>query len=153
MKKYKVFILGCIGFMSILMSCHNSADEHSHDAGTSLVSDTLTLNHGAKWVVDTATNGNYVSLKTMTNMFAVDPFPALAGYQTYGSDMMNGINKMMKDCTMKGADHDELHKWLEPIVRQSNQLKNVTDTVLAKKIFDSVHTRVDLFANYFDTEK
>lgn len=137
-------------FLLFATGCNQSGqkDEAHHSEATS-ADTSLTLNNGSKWTVDSTTAHNYVDLKTMTNMFAVNPFPSLANYQTYGNDMTKGINTMMQECKMKGADHEQLHHWLEPIVRQSNELKNVSDSVLAKKIFDSVHTRVDAFNTYF----
>lgn len=44
---------------------------------------------------------------------------------------------------MKGTDHEALHKWLSPLLSQTDELKNITDTAAARKIFDSVDNRID----------
>lgn len=152
MKKV-IYALSLAGSLFLFSACNegnHQADDHDHDHTSATASDTeLGLNNGAKWTVDTVTNSNYIAMKTMTNMFAVDPFPPLGAYQTFGNDMSNGINKMMDECTMKGADHDALHTWLNPIIRQSNDLKSVSDTARARALFDSVHTRINLYPDYF----
>lgn len=150
------YLLPVLAFTFFVAACNQGGEhaEASHDDGHEHASadaaDTsLTLNNGAKWVVDSTTADNYINLQTTTNMFAVDPYPSLANYQVYGNDMGTAINKLMKECRMKGADHDALHHWLEPIIRQTKELKNVSDTVEARRLFDSVHTRVDAYNQYF----
>ena len=51
---------------------------------------------------------------------------------------------------MSGPDHDALHQWLEPVLSETNQLKNVTDTAVAAKTFKSIDTRIDDYHNYFE---
>lgn len=152
-----LFIAGIIsGFVLFSMSCHqqehhNDADRagaHDHHAATT-ADNNLTLNNGAKWVVDDVTADNYDGMKTMTDMFAVAPSPSLSNYQIYGKDMSNALNKMIKECKMQGPDHDALHLWMEPLTGQINELRSISDSAAAKKVFDSVRTRVDAFGDYF----
>lgn len=149
---YLLTLLLVPALLFVLPSCQNSnsekenVEEHQHhDADT-----TLTLNNGNKWKLDTVTASNVVEMKTMTNMFAVDPFPPLNTYQIYGNDMISGINKMINECTMTGDEDAALHRWFIPILRQSNTLKNVSDTTQARNVFDSIKTRVDVFPQYFE---
>lgn len=152
MKKIS-FLMTFVFVLFAVVSCNQSeqnTEDHDHDSTSAVVADnSLTLNNGAKWQMDTSTNSNVVSLKTMTNMFAVDPFPPINAYQVYGNDMSTGLNKMVKECKMTGDDHEALHHWMEPIIRQSNDMKNVSDTAMARQKFDSIKTRVDLFPEYF----
>ena len=147
---YFLTLLLVPALLFILPSCQSSNTdketvvEHHHGDTT------LALNNGAKWKVDTITSHNVVDLKTMANMFAIDPFPPLATYQTFGNEMTSGVNTMLQQCKMTGDDHDALHRWLEPIMRQSNQLKSVSDTAQARSLFDSIKTRVDVFPEYFE---
>lgn len=153
MKKIIFLTLMTVTMGAFMVACngsdtHNEAsvDEHQHSGEAE-----LSLNNGAKWTVDTTTNRNYVEMKTMTNMFAVDPNPSLETYQTFGNELNGGIQRMIDQCKMQGDDHDALHQWLNPLIHQSNELKTVSDTGVARKIFDSVHTRIDLFPQYFAT--
>lgn len=142
-----------IGYLLIAgSSCNQGAHEaDQHEHATAI--DTLSLDNGARWAVDSLTSDNVVSMKTMTDMFAVEPFPAMAMYQKYGSDMNKGLNKMISECKMSGPGHDMLHRWFEPIMKQTNELQTVSDSLMAKSIFDSVHARMDLFKTYFTEQK
>ena len=147
--KKNLFIVLCV---SILFSCNQSSDTsdtHSEDTHATATDTSLTLNNGAKWTADSITNHNVVSLRTTANMFRVEPFPSLSTYQILGNDLSNDVNTMLQQCKMTGADHDALHKWLEPILHQSTQLKNITDTAEARKVFDSVDGRINLYNQYF----
>lgn len=145
---YGILLGGCLLFSASCSQGGHEGDHGSHEAATA-TGETLSLNDGARWPVDSLTSENFVSMKTMTDMFAVAPFPALASYQQYGADMNGGLNKMISECKMSGPGHDMLHRWFEPIMKQTNELKNVSDTLVAKRLFDSVHTRVDLYKTYF----
>ena len=49
---------------------------------------------------------------------------------------------------MSGPDHEALHHWLEPVLKETNQLKSVTDTT-ARTTFDSIDKQLDIYHNYF----
>jgi hypothetical protein len=51
---------------------------------------------------------------------------------------------------MRGDEHEALHKWLEPILYLSGQLKQTTDTSKARQIFRSLDSRVDAYRNFFE---
>lgn len=138
-------------FASILLSCNPGANHSEAENNDIHTADTvLTLNNGARWKADSITNHNVIQLKVTANMFKVDPFPPLNTYQILGNDLSKDVNTMLQQCKMTGEDHEALHKWLTPIIQQSNRLKNVTDTIEAKKIFDSLDRRINLFPQYFD---
>jgi hypothetical protein len=51
---------------------------------------------------------------------------------------------------MTGPDHEALHHWLEPILEKNKELKNISDTTNASKIFVSIDQRIDDYPNYFE---
>lgn len=154
MKKIIVLIL-VTGF---LWACNTAADKgqvkdettsevkHDHDEK----SGELVLNNGNKWKVDSITNHNVVGLKTTADMFRVQPFPSMDNYQLLGNDLSKDLDILLQQCKMKGEDHEALHNWLEPILKQSNDLKTITDTAKAREIFKSVDSRIDSYRNYFE---
>ncbi|MEO6844469.1 MAG: hypothetical protein ABI184_04800 [Ginsengibacter sp.] len=137
---------------AFLFACNQGANKNeSNENSTQGQNETyeLTLNNGAKWQADTMTNRHLIQIKTMANMFKVAPFPAVEKYQILGSDLQAGLNSMIKDCTLKGAPDEALHKWMLPILHQAQALKNVTDTATAKPIFDSLDQRINIYYDYF----
>jgi len=152
----KILLVLLIG--SMLQAC-NTASDKGNSAGKSTVEDKhnhtgesseLTLNNGVKWKSDSITTHNVIQLKTTADMFRVQPFPSINNYQLLGKDLSNGVNTLIQQCSMKGAEHESLHKWLEPILDLTNQLKNVTDTSKARQIFKSVDSRIDDYQNFFE---
>ena len=124
----------------------SSADKHDHDENSS----ELVLNNGNKWKADSITNHNVVGLKTTADMFRVQPFPSINNYQLLGTDLSKDLDVLLKECKMKGEDHEALHNWLAPILKQTNDLKNITDTAKAREIFKSVDVRIDAYRNFFE---
>lgn len=140
-------------FVSILFSCNqstNNSPSHDDEAHSANADINMTLNNGAKWKADSITNHNVIRLKVTANMFRVKPYPELDTYQLLGGYLSNDVDTMLLQCRMKGADHEALHKWLAPIIEQSGRLKNVTDTAVGRRIFDSVDNRINMFNQYFD---
>lgn len=146
-----IFLIFCSTLL--FLSCSQPAnqkepaDNGSHDTHESTE---LTLNNGEKWQADSSTNRHLVSIKNTVNMFKVAPFPAVEKYQILGSGIQKGLNSMVQDCTLKGAPDEALHKWMMPILHQAGELKNVTDTAIAKAIFDSLDQRVNIYYDYFE---
>lgn len=140
-------------FVSVLFSCNqstNNSPSHDDDTHSAVADVNMTLNNGAKWKADSITNHNVIRMKVTANMFRVKPFPELDTYQLLGGYLSNDVDTMLQQCKMKGADHEALHKWLAPIIDQSGRLKNVTDTAVGRRIFDSVDNRINMFNQYFD---
>ena len=125
---------------------NESTENSKHD---DQVAAALTLNNGAKWQADSSTNRHLVSLKTTTNMFKIDPYPPVEQYHIFSVDLKKGLDSMIQDCKLTGAPHEALHKWLEPVLRQTNELKNVSDTATARSVFDSLYQRINIYYDYF----
>lgn len=148
--KTNLLIILCVSF---LVSCNQStknSESHGDDAHSMTNDTTMTLNNGAKWKVDSITTHNVIPMKVTANMFKVEPFPSLENYQILGNDLGHDADTMIQQCKMTGADHEALHKWLSPIINQSAQLKNITDTAEARKIFVSIDRRINAFQQYFE---
>ena len=148
MKKASLLLLG---FSLLLYAC-NSTSNKTEEHAEHLPSETseLTLNNGAKWKADSITNHNVVALKTIADNFRIKPAPSVNDYQLLGSDLKNGLDKMIRECKMTGADHEALHHWLNPLLKENKELESVTDTVVAKPVFSSIDKQLDEYHNYFE---
>jgi hypothetical protein len=51
---------------------------------------------------------------------------------------------------MTGPDHEALHHWLEPILNDTKELKNVKDTAAGRSIFRSLDKKIDSYKTYFE---
>lgn len=118
---------------------------HEHHDSTA-----LTLNNGAKWKADSITNQNVVNLKAIADNFKIKPFPTVVEYRVLGNDLSDGLNTMIQQCKMTGADHEALHHWLEPVLNDTKELKNVSDTATGRSVFNSLDKQIDSYHTYFE---
>jgi len=147
MKRLLYLFLCSVIYLACNQNSNNAEIATAHqervDSGTQ-----LKLNNGAKWQADSSTNRNVTDLRTIADNFKMLPHPSLNEYHIVGRDLSNSLNKMIQECKMSGPDHEALHHWLEPVLKESNQLKSVTDTT-ARTTFDSIDKQLDIYHNYF----
>ena len=146
-------VLFSLVIATFFFACQNNKPKDNSTTETTVAheesSDVLALNAGAKWKADSSTNDNLVAMKTMADNFRILPFPALDEYHMLGNDLQSQIDKMVSECKMTGPDHDELHKWLTPVMNDVKQLKNVADTTAGKPLFTKIDHRIDEYRTYF----
>lgn len=130
----------------ILHEDHDIAD-HDHDA----MHDTpLELNDGNKWKTDAPTKKNADHMESVTAQFKKSNPSSLADFKKYGSDMQAGLNKMISECTMTGAQDQALHQWFLPIMENAGEIKKTEDTEKAMHLSHEIIERVAVFDQYFE---
>lgn len=110
----------------------------------------LALNNGTKWKADSSTNKNVRSLLQITEDFSALPVKSMTAYSTVAVELQTGLDTMITECRMQGADHDALHKWLEPLIGQVIKLKGSADLDEAAHLFDEISKQVKLYVHYFE---
>lgn len=149
MKKSLFLMLGSV----LLFACNQGpekpkADEHSiHEIEQT---SKLALNNDAKWTADSVTNHNVTNLLSIAHDFKTKSTSSVSEYQKLSADFTTGLNKMIKECKMTGADHDALHIWLEPVLKENAELKNSTDNEISETLFKSIDKRLDNYNTYFE---
>jgi len=139
--------------VALLSACNqssNKAESNEHVSHDQDQTTELSLNNGAKWQADSVTTNNVAYLKKIADNFRTKPHHLVNDYKALSTDLNNALNKMIQQCKMTGPDHEALHHWLEPILEETNELKNITDTTIAGSIFKSIDTRLDIYNNYFE---
>ena len=128
------------------------ADDNMNDAPSSaaLASGVPELNNGAKWKADASTNENVANLKSMIDKFKTNTDPAVADYHAFQASFTDGINKMVKECKMQGPDHDALHVWLEPLMKDNKEMKDQDTKESLAASFNTLSQRVDIYPQYFE---
>jgi nitrogen fixation-related uncharacterized protein len=144
---------------NLLWACNN--DQHSDNikASDSIESDhqpnemteeKLSLNNGVRWKVDSTTNRNAKNLLFIVEKFNSSPEKTLTEYNQAAIDLQLGLNKMIRECKMKGSDHQALHKWLEPLIQQVTVFKQVSTKEDAVRSLEVIHTQLNLFTQFFE---
>jgi len=107
----------------------------------------LALNNGVKWKADSITLLNVDLLQKIITSAKKE---SLENYSQTAIGLQDGLNKMVGECKMKGADHEALHHWLEPIMEKTKELKNANNIETARTIFGEIEKQINLFPQYFE---
>lgn len=153
--RYRSIAILAIVF-SVFIACNSSdkKDDESHD--THMESDVhqdhesesaLALNNGAKWKADASTNQNVEALKSI---LAANSPASLEEYHATGKELQTGINKMISECRMQGADHDALHLWLEPLMGMNKKLQAAGSAEEGAESLAMIQEQVNLYPQYFE---
>lgn len=107
----------------------------------------LALNNGLKWKADSTT---LVNVDLLQKIISGAKKESLENYTQTAIGLQDGLNKMIIDCKMKGADHVALHHWLEPLLEKTKTLKNANNIATAGITFGEIEKQIDLFPQYFE---
>jgi hypothetical protein len=141
-----------LGLIALLMSCNtsNNADDNTEnktiqkEVRTSIEkSSVISLNNGEKW------NVNEEMLPHIEKSEAA--FQAFEGenYDQLSDEMMEHTNNLIQSCTMDGASHDELHKWLHPHLELIKSLRAVSSEKAKEEIIPAIEKSFSTFHKYF----
>lgn len=127
---------------------HDDDDHHSSDNGLSnnWINEIAT-NNGAKWEANPETNEG---VEKMQNLLKTQDLNTLEDYYKLAEQLNSDKNYIVKNCTMKGASHDNLHTWLVPLIAKIEALSNATSMDEALKLFHSIDENVNKYSDYFE---
>ena len=104
---------------NLLLAC-NAGNEKEKTTTTAPAAEThadhgeqateLALNNGEKWKADSTTLQNVALLQKIVSGTKQEN---LENHLKIAASLQDGLNKMVSECKMKGADHEALHHWLE----------------------------------------
>ncbi|MEO6134219.1 MAG: hypothetical protein ABIP35_03635 [Ginsengibacter sp.] len=147
------FLFGCNQGNETQVKDEHADHDHAAEAATETKAqdeNLLTLNNGAKWKSDLNTDKNVKALKTVADDFKNKANPGVEDYHNVANSLSEGLNTMIKECKMKGPDHDALHHWLEPVLKENNELRAVADTTAGSALFTSLNARLNAYPDYFE---
>lgn len=149
----KLLMLLC---MSSWLACTNSS--HEHNENTQVTEEAhrhdeakkLALNNGAKWKSDESTNKNVKELEAIANRFAEHQPKLTADFTRVANELQTGLDQMIRECRMQGADHEALHQWLEPLMKDVTALQKAVDEKEASKLFSDISGQLNKYHQYFE---
>jgi hypothetical protein len=129
-----------------ITACTNQVQTDLQESGSSIGQDqtemTVPLNQGSKWKADEATKRNVAAMVQVVNDSSYED--ATKRNQLTAS-LQTKIDSLIKQCSMKGKDHEALHTWLEKVLKDLKELKEEEDEynqayALLKKDVESFYT-------------
>lgn len=136
----------------LLFSCNKKvekdvlkADEVTHQ--DSLEITTLHLDNGEKWLVNNEMKPFVQQGENLVNSAIKNndkDFAKLA------KDIEDQNNQLIKSCTMDGASHDELHKWLHPHIELTKKLSKAENDDEAQITVAALQKSYQDYHNFFN---
>lgn len=140
MNKLKITTIVLAAFF--LFSCNGKAKNETTDAEIHQHSkqEALQLNDGKKWKVDD--NMMLLIRKMEKQVATANP----ENYQLLVDNLAQNIDKLTSNCTMEGQAHDELHKWLLPLIETVKDFAKDKST----EHFTAIKNSFVTFNQYFE---
>ena len=147
-----LFFTGCKDQPKENTKIKNNEVEHSeHQTESNLVNNdwmqNIQLDNGAKWEANPETNEGVAKMKSA---LAQSHPKELNAYHELAETLNNDKNFVIKECTMKGASHENLHVWLLPLINKIDALKEVKTLEEAHQIYKSIEQNVNAYDTYFE---
>lgn len=129
---------------------HDNHESHeTHDAHSAISNnwmEEIQLDNGNKWVANEETN---IGVEKMKDILKTQQTTTLEGYHQLAKELTEAKNYVIKECTMKGPSHDNLHVWLLPLMEKIDALSEVGNIEEASKIKNSIQENVEAYNRYF----
>ena len=126
---------------------HFAEHGHSHGGGSSDGTIELTLDNGKKWDADDHTVERISSMRKHVAVAGSDlPVSAYADIQ---KNLNGELKVLIQGCKMTGPAHDELHKYLEILIPEIENL-NRGDVAVSKASLQNVDALLNKFQIYFE---
>ncbi|GGH43365.1 hypothetical protein IA57_10990 [Mangrovimonas yunxiaonensis] len=122
------------------------ATHHDNNAlSNSWVKD-IQLDNGTKWNANPETNEGVTN---MLRLLENNTPTTLEDYHHLAKALNTEKNYIVKECTMKGASHDNLHVWLHPLIDKIGTLEASKTPEEAQPIYKSIKENITAYHTYF----
>lgn len=121
---------------------HNDAHQHDTDAQPQ-----LELIDGKKIAINAEMKPH---LENSRNILKAYLESGGQDYKKLAEDMESSNSKLIKSCTMQGADHEMLHVWLHPHLELVANLKSENSPEKAKELIREIEDSYKEFDLFFE---
>lgn len=107
----------------------------------------MVLNNGMKWEANLETTSG---VATMSKLIKETKTFSIEDYRNMGNTLNEVKNNIVKECTMTGASHDNLHVFLHSLIQKIELLQKTDNTDAVVKIKQSINGHLKSYYTYFD---
>lgn len=108
--------------------------------------DDIELDQGAKWSANSETTEG---VNKMAEIMKSHTQVTVEDYHNMAKELNDQKNYIVKECTMTGPSHDNLHVFLHPLIEKIDALLVVENVDKAKEITTSINDNIEEYYNYF----
>lgn len=106
----------------------------------------IQLDQGTKWEANIETTQG---VNEMAAIIEKSSPKTVEDYHRLAEQLNEQKNFIVKECTMEGPSHDNLHVFLHPLIEKIDALAKVSSKNEAEEILESVQKNIDEYYNYF----
>ena len=133
-----------------LVSCKQNKKQEAaevNDLYSNSWTQEIKLDNGKKWQANSETNEGVLKMQNSIKDFSSN---TLEGYYELAEKLNVDKNYVIKNCTMKGDSHDNLHVWLLPLIAKLDALSEANTIEEAAKLKQSIEENVNEYSDYFN---
>jgi hypothetical protein len=148
----KKTVISVILLSILIVNCKNK-DANSNSRSTSEVEDIaildtleLKLDHGQKWMANVET---HEGVKHIDSLISVFKSTEKTDYKVLGDALSKETGYIIKNCSMKGEPHDQLHVVLVPMLDEISILRDTANTKESEVALERLEQLVARYFEYF----
>lgn len=109
--------------------------------------DEIQLDRGSKWLANAETTlGVSKMLNTMTDFNG----RTVSEYRALGDKLNDLKNTVVKECTMTGPAHDNLHVWIHPLIEKIEALQNIDSEASGIHMVQDIEQHLNDYYDFFE---
>lgn len=107
----------------------------------------IQLNNGSKWIANAETTDGVVQMLSIVKSTKTT---TVADFHDLAAQLNDVKNYIVKECTMEGSSHDNLHIFLHPLIEKINALGAISAVDEGTKIKRAIQENLTAYYNYFE---
>ena len=107
----------------------------------------IVLDNGIKWRANVETTNGVTK---MLSLISENQASTAEGYRKLGDGLNEVKNTVVKECTMEGASHDNLHVWLHPLIEKIKRLQKTESAEEGAKLTSNIKNHLEGYFDYFN---
>jgi len=138
-----ILCLCCSGCQNTSQNKNQSKAEHTETGDP----DELRLDNGHKWAANKETTDG---VKKIQVVMEHNPQKSIEDFHKLGRELTEIERYIVRKCTMKGEAHENLHLWLNPLMKKTEKLNESENLAQAKKIAWELEIHLKAYFRYFE---
>lgn len=106
----------------------------------------IQLDQGNKWQANVETT---IGVSKMWSIIDHTAPRTVSEYRQLGNELNDLKNTLVKECTMTGPSHDNLHVWLYPLIKKIEALQNVDNEKSGRQLTQNIAPHLKTYDDFF----
>lgn len=106
----------------------------------------IKLDNGDQWHANSETTEGITNMLQLVKEFRSE---SVENYRELGEALANEKDELIQKCTMKGASHDNLHVYLQPLISKIAELEQVQTPAEGQRLVAEINNHLNAYHRYF----